>query len=193
MSEDERKETEKPPSDAGRELKPDELVAVAHAVRTRGLRGEIVAESLTDFPERFDALESLIAIAPDGQLSTLALEEHWFQGDRIILKFAGYDSIETASALVGYEFAVHESERVLLPEDEFYDWELAGCLVQTVGGEEIGRVREVLKTGGVELLVVDSVTKGREHLIPLAEDICVEIDVQRKLIKVDAPEGLLEF
>jgi 16S rRNA processing protein RimM len=193
MSEDEQQQKGAPLSGAGRELKPDELVAVAHAVRTRGLRGEIVAESLTDFPERFDALESLIAIAPDGQLQTLALEEHWFQGDRVILKFAGYDSIETASALVGYEFAVHESERVQLPEDEFYDWELAGCMVRSVAGEEIGLVRGVMKTGGVELLVVDNAAEGREHLIPLAEDICVEIDVKRKLIKVDAPEGLLEF
>jgi 16S rRNA processing protein RimM len=193
MSEDEQQQADEPSSDAGRELQADELVAVAHAVRTRGLRGEIVAESLTDFPERFEGLERLIAIAPDGKLSTLALEEHWFQGDRVILKFAGYDSIETASALVGYEFAVHESERVLLPEDEFYDWELAGCLVQSVEGEEIGLVREVMKTGGVELLVVDNAGTGREHLIPLAEEICVEIDVKRKLIKVDAPEGLLEF
>jgi 16S rRNA processing protein RimM len=193
MSEDEQQQKGEQVPGAGRELKPDELVAVAHAVRTRGLRGEIVAESLTDFPERFDELESLIAVAPDGKLQTLALEEHWFQGDRVILKFAGYDSIETASALVGYEFAVHESERVLLPEDEFYDWELAGCLVQSVEGEEIGIVREVMKTGGVELLVVENVAGGREHLIPLAEDICVEIDVKRKLIKVDAPEGLLEF
>jgi 16S rRNA processing protein RimM len=201
MSEDEQRETggpkssetERPESFAVGELSRDELVAVARAVKTRGIRGEIVAESLTDFPERFDSLESLIAVAPDGGLSILALEEHWFHGSRVILKFAGYDSIETASALVGYEFAVHESERVQLPEDQYYDWELAGCLVQNIEGEEIGRVREVMRTGGVELLVVDNEAAGREHLIPLAEAICVEIDKERKLIKVDAPEGLLEF
>jgi 16S rRNA processing protein RimM len=176
------------------ELSRDELVAVARAVRTRGIRGEVVAESLTDFPERFEGLETLIAIAPDGKLSTLSLEEHWFQGDRVILKFAGYDSPEEARALVNYEFAVHESERVELPEDQFYDWELAGCLVQNTEGEEIGRVREVMRTGGVELLVVDSAGEaGREHLIPLAEEICVEIDIAQKLIRVDLPEGLLEF
>lgn len=178
---------------AGGELNVAELVAVAHAVKTRGLRGEIVADLLTDFPERFAELESLIAIWPDGKLRTLALEEHWFHGERVVLKFAGFDSIETASALVGCEFAVHESERVELDEDEFYDWELAGCLVQSVEGEEIGRVREVMRTGGVELLVIDNEATGREHLIPLAEDICVEINVKDKLIKVDAPEGLLEF
>jgi 16S rRNA processing protein RimM len=172
---------------------PDELIAVAHAVKTTGLLGELVADLLTDFPERFEGLENLIAVAPDGKRMTLTLEEHWFQSGRIILKFAGYDSIEDASALIGYEFAVLEAERVELPEDEFYDWELQGCRVESVEGEEIGRVREVLRTGGVEVLVVDNDATKREHLIPLAEEICVEIDVEQKLIRVDAPEGLLEF
>lgn len=172
----------------------DELVAVARGVRTRGLRGEIVGELLTDFPERFENLERLIAVGADGSRTSLVLEEHWFQAKRIILKFAGYDSIEAASALIGLEFAVPEHERVQLPEDEFYDWELQGCLVETIAGEEIGRVREVLRTGGAaEVLLIDNEQTGREHLIPLAESICVEINVERKLIRVDAPEGLLEF
>jgi 16S rRNA processing protein RimM len=181
------------PLKTGAQPEAGELVAVAVAVKTRGLRGEIVAELLTDFPERFAGLEKLIAVRPDGSRTTLVLEDHWFQGKRIILKFAGYDSIEEAGALVGYEFAVPEAERVELPEDEFYEWELVGCLVETVEGEEIGRVREVLHTGGVEVLVIDNAAKKREHLIPLAESICVEINVERKLIRVDAPEGLLEF
>jgi 16S rRNA processing protein RimM len=182
----------------GRESEPDasseeELVAVARAVRVRGLRGELVAELLTDFPERFEKLERLIAVAPGGERKVLALEEHWFQSGRIVLKFAGYDSPEAASALVGSELAVPEGERVELPEDEFYDWELAGCVVETVSGERIGRVREVMRTGAVDMLVVEGEHTGREHLIPLAEAICVEIDVESKLIRVDVPEGLLEF
>jgi 16S rRNA processing protein RimM len=172
----------------------DELIAVAKAVRTRGLRGEIVAELLTDFPERFDGLEELISVAPGGKRQPLSLEEHWFQGARVILKFAGFDSIDAASALIGCEFAVPESERVELDEDEFYDWELVGCRVETIEGEQLGLVREVLRTGGgAVVLVIENAATKREHLIPLAETICVEIDIENKLIRVDPPEGLLEF
>jgi 16S rRNA processing protein RimM len=171
-----------------------ELIAVAKAVRTRGLRGEVVAELLTDFPERFEGLEELISVAPGGKRQTLSLEEHWFQGARVILKFAGFDSPEAASALVGCEFAVPESERVELDDDEFYDWELIGCRVETIEGEQLGLVREVLRTGGgAVVLVIENDATGREHLIPLAETICVEIDIENKLIRVDPPEGLLEF
>jgi ribosomal 30S subunit maturation factor RimM len=49
-----------------------------------------------------------------------------------------------------------------------------------------------MRTGGVELLaVVDP--DGREMLIPMATDICVEIDVENKLVRIDPPEGLLEL
>ena len=171
----------------------DDLVAVARAIKTRGIHGEVVAELLTDFPERFEGLENLIAVGRDGRRTRLSLEDHWFHGGRIVLKFAGYDSIEAASALVGCEFAVPEAERVDLEEDEFYDWELAGCLVETIEGEQLGVVREVMRTGGVELLVVENEATGREYLIPLAESICVRVDVEGKLIRVDPPEGLLEF
>lgn len=171
----------------------EELVAVAQVVRVRGLRGEVVADLLTDFPERFDGLERLIAVRPDGRRETLVLEEHWLQARRIVLKFAGYDSIEAAGALVGYELTVPEAERVKLPADEFYDWELSGCRVETIAGEHVGPVRTVMHTGATDLLVVDGAATGREHLIPLAEDICIEIDIERKLIRIDAPEGLLEF
>jgi 16S rRNA processing protein RimM len=69
---------------------------------------------------------------------------------------------------------------------------LEGCRVETVEGREVGTVREVLHTGGeAPVLVIRD--DGVENLIPLAESICVEIDVGRKLIRVDAPEGLLEF
>ncbi len=170
----------------------EELVAVALVVRTRGLRGEVIAQLLTDFPERFDGLEQLIAVSPGGGRETFKLERHWFQKGRVVLKFAGVDSIEEAEALVGRELAVPERERVPLEDDEFYDWELQGCEVRTVEGEQLGRVTEVMRTGGVEMLAVKD-ERGREYLIPLAEEICVEIDVERKRITVDAPEGLLEF
>ncbi len=109
----------------------------------------------------------------------------------MILKLAGYDDVETAKELVGVEFAVPESERVELPEDHYYDWELEGCVVK-VGGESIGKVKSVIKTGGVEiLLIVDE--NDKERLIPLADSIVVEIDPVGKTIVVDPPEGLLDL
>ena len=169
----------------------EELVAIAKLSKTRGLRGEIVADVLTDFPERFDDLETVIALLPNGTRRELKIERFFFQKGRIVLKFAGLDSIETAETLRGAEICVPESEAVELDADEFFDWELENCEVETVEGEKIGRVKELLRTGGTEVLVVAGAEK--EYLIPFAETICPEVDIENKLIRVDLPEGLLEF
>lgn len=169
----------------------EDLVAIAKITKTRGLRGEVVADVLTDFPERFDDLERVYALDGATEISELTLEKFWFQKDRIILKFAGYDSVEQAETLRDCEICIPETEAVALESDEYFDWQLEDCAVETVEGERIGRVKEIMRTGGTEILVVENDEK--EYLIPFAEAICIEVDVENKLIRVDAPEGLLEF
>jgi 16S rRNA processing protein RimM len=170
----------------------DDLIIVARAVRTRGLKGELIADILTDFPERFERVSELTGVSPSGERKQLELENHWFQNDRMVLKFAGYDSIDSAKMLVGFELGVPEADRVELAEDEFYDWELEGCLVETKLGQAVGQVREVMRTGGVELLVVEN-EEHRETFVPMVASIVVEIDVAGKKILIDPPEGLLDL
>ena len=173
------------------EADPSELVVIARAVKPRGLKGEIVAELLTDFPERFEDVEELVVVSPSGERENRQLEDFWFQNERVILKLAGCDHVETAKELVGFEFAVPESERVALPEDQYYDWELEGCTVK-VDDETIGTVRSVIRTGGTEILQIAD-ENGSEQLVPLVDSIVVEIDTAGKLIVVDPPEGLLDL
>lgn len=179
-------------SEEQKEFTNNEPVIIARAVRTRGLRGELVAELLTDFPERFGETAALIAICPAQPARMVELEAHWFQSKRVILKLTGVDSIEAAEAFVGCNFGVPETEATALGADEYYDWQLEGCRVETVDGVLLGLVREVLHTGGVPVLLIEGEGK-REHLVPLAKTICTEIDTAGRLIRVDAPEGLLDL
>ena len=169
----------------------DDLIAIARIVRPRGLRGEVVAEVLTDFPERFEGLKGVTLIQPDSGREEKKIESFWFQNGRVVLKFEGLNSIEDVERLRDSEVCVTEAESVELEEDEFFDWQLTGCRVETAGGERIGEVREVMRTGGTEILVVENV--DREYLIPFANSICTDVDVDAKVIKIDPPEGLLEF
>ena len=166
------------------------LVAVAKVVKPRGIKGEVACDLLTDFPERFDGLEDVIAVLDDSTRRELKIEDHWFQQGRLVLKFAGVDSMDDAEPLRNADICVTETQAVELEEGEFFDCQLAGCEVETIQGVEIGTVSELMRTGGTEILVV----KGeKEYLIPFAEAICVEVDIENKRITVDPPEGLLDF
>ena len=148
-----------------------------------------MAEVLTDFPERFEGLEKVTAVLGE-ERRDLKIENAWFQNERIVLKFEGIDSIEAGEELRDAEICIPESDAVDLDEGEFFDWQLEGCVAATVAGETLGTVKELMRTGGTEILVVEG---DREYLIPFAESICTEVDVENKRIVVDPPEGLLAF
>ena len=167
-----------------------ELVAIARIVRTRGLKGELVAEILTDFPERFEDLETVIGLAADGNRRELKLENHWFQKNRVVLKFEGFDTIESAEALLHLEICVPEDEVVELENDEYFDWQLEGCTV-IADGTEIGTVTGVMRAGGSENLEVSNGVKN--YLIPFVSAICTDVDIENKVIRAEVPEGLLDL
>lgn len=171
----------------------DRLVAVARAVKARGLSGEIEADLLTDFPERFADVSQLIAVASDGKRTVVELESYRFHQARVVLKLAGYDNVESARELVGHEFAVPEAHRVQLPAGHYYNWELENFAVETVKGAPVGHVREVMRIGdGIEMLVVEN-DQQHEHLIPMVQSIVIDIDLARRRIQIDPPEGLMEL
>lgn len=169
----------------------EDLVAIAKVTKARGLRGEVVADVLTDFPERFEETASVQMLLPGGVKRQLKIEKFWFQKDRIILKFESVDRVEDAEELRGAEVCIPESEAVDLEEDEYFDWELEGCEVTTVSGEKLGTVKELMRTGGIANLVIEG--DAKEYLIPFAGAICIDVDIDTKKIVVDPPEGLLEF
>ena len=118
---------------------------------------------------------------------------HFMRGlDVAIDQPLGYDDVDRAKELVGYDFAVPESDRVPLEEDEFYDWELEGCTVK-IGDKSIGQVRSVMRTGGAAAVLVVTDDSGREQLVPLAAEIVVSIDKAARVILIDPPEGLLDL
>lgn len=169
----------------------EDLIAIAKIAKPRGLKGELVADLLTDFPERFEGLENVLAVFPEGERREMKIENAWFQNGRIVLKFEDFDSIESSELLRNAMICVAESEAIELDAGEYFDWQLEGCNVETVEGEEIGKVRGVMRTGGTENLVVAG--SDKEMLIPFANAICVEVDIENKRIIVNPPDGLLEF
>jgi 16S rRNA processing protein RimM len=112
----------------------------------------------------------------------------------VVIKFSGVDSIASASRLKGRHVLILAEERMPLPPNQYYLWELQGCRVVTERQGrrvEVGTVTDIEPTGGVDVLHV--ATSRGEVLIPLAQAICTKIDTQAKTIWIDPPEDLLDL
>ena len=175
-------------------MEPDtqpSFIAIARIARTRGNRGEVLADLYTDFPDRFDALKDVWLELGEKPRRHMALEESWEHKGRRVLKFAGIDSISAAEDLVGSWVVIPMDRAVPLPEGTYFDHDLAGCTVQDAAGNRLGVVREVLRIAGNTQLVVEHA--GGEYMIPAVESICLEVSVKEKRILVNLPEGLMDL
>jgi 16S rRNA processing protein RimM len=169
-----------------------EDIVIAKVVKARGIRGEVACDLFTDFPEQFRDLKVATVAMPNGERLALEIESHWFHKERVILKFAGFNSMNAAETLIGGRLVIDESHRARLREREFFEYDLVGSEVVTTSGIRCGVVTSLLQTGGAVVLVVEG-AGAREHMIPFVDDICISVDTDRKLITVDPPEGLLDL
>jgi 16S rRNA processing protein RimM len=173
------------------------FVLLARLVRTQGRHGELIAEILTDFPERFSERPHVWLLSPDAKAAPreATIERHWPHKGRIVLKFAGIDSISDAAALSGWHVAIPADQRALLADDAVYVADLIGCHVideaaDSDGAVDLGPVLGVERGegGAPDLLVVQH--DKEELLIPFAKSLIVQIDLAAKVLRMRLPAGL---
>jgi 16S rRNA processing protein RimM len=167
------------------------FIAVARIVKTRGIRGEVLAEIHSDFPARFQYLREVWLEWPDRGRFLVTLENSWEHKGRQVLKVSGIDSVEEAERLVGAWVEVESRHAVALPEGAYFDHDLIGCVLRTPSGEPVGIVKEIMRIAGNHQLVVEG--KHGNYLVPASAGICKEVSVERKEILVDLPEGLMDL
>lgn len=165
-------------------------VAVARIIKPHGLRGEVVLESLTDVEGRLETTQAFLLVSEGGPARQLFVESRRFFGGRHVLRFRGIETLTEAEKIRGMTLAVPESEIGPLPENHYFIHQLVGMKVRLKDGKELGTVRNVIMTGGVDVLEIGD--RG-EHLVPFAEGICVEVNLEEKLLIIDPPEGLLHL
>lgn len=112
--------------------------------------------------------------------------------DRLVLKLEGVDSPTAAAELGGMAVFAPADEVPALPDGEYWMARLRGMDVVDPRGGHLGRVEDVLETGGTDLLSVKD-DAGREVLVPLARQIVLAVSEDARSIVVDLPEGLAEL
>jgi 16S rRNA processing protein RimM len=184
---------------------PQQWVWLARIRCPQGRKGEVFADILTDFPEKFADRRRLWLI-PDPDLPRAKsnplpreaeLQAHWLHKGGIVLHFAQSNSISDAETLAGLIVAIPMAERAPLDADAVYIADLVGCALFDVAGAlpvEVGRIEDVDRTAGpVALLVVIPAGSEDEILIPFAKSYLRRIDLAAKRVEMALPDGLVDL
>jgi 16S rRNA processing protein RimM len=174
-----------------------DFITLALVVKTQGRRGEVAVELQSDVPERFAAGMRLLALAktpPEMQdlRRELQVEDLWPHKGMLVLKFAGVDSISDAETLVGAELQVPRGQRAELETGWTYISDLVGCVVLDQG-REVGRIEDVQFGAGEAPLLIVSSAAGKKFDVPFAEAYLEALDVARRQVRMNLPEGMLEI
>lgn len=171
-----------------------QFVTIARVRKTQGRAGEVLAELLTDFPERFDDRKRLYLLDERNQRRELELEDHWFHKGAVVLKFAGIGGINDAEQLLRAEVQIRYEDRTPLEEGAVYVSDLVGCEIFEISGPQprrVGLVQDVNFSAGEAPLL--EVKGDREYLIPYAGSYLRKLDLAARRIELALPEGMLEL
>lgn len=184
---------------------PADWVWLARIRRPQGRKGEVFAEILTDFPEKF-AERRQLWLLPEGVTAfrstadnpsprQIQLANHWLHKGGVVLHFAGVDSISAAETLTGMIVAIPREERAALGEDEFYIADLVGCLLVDVANSEATNVGVIVNVergmGPVPMLIVEAASG--ELLVPFVKSYLRRIDLDTRRVEMALPEGLADL
>lgn len=170
----------------------DALVLVGRVARAHGNKGQVIVNPETDFPEeRFQAGKTLFTRGSSGAPESRIITASRFHQGRPVLGLEGVTTMDDAEALAGAELRVPETDLVDLPQGSYYHHDLIGCEVKRRDGTVVGAVKAIEGPMAGSTLVVDG--RHGEVLIPLASEICVTIDPQKRVIVIEPPEGLVEL
>jgi len=131
------------------------MALVGRIARAHGIRGQVIVNPETDFPEdRFQPGAELF-IERDGRIEALKVTSARFHGARPVIGIDGVETMNDAGTLAGRELRVPVERLAALPADTFYRHDLVGCVVETRDGTRIGPVTDVEGSMTGSRLVVD--------------------------------------
>ncbi len=172
-------------------MKEEDLINIGKIVGTYGYQGMVRIMPLTDFPERFKKLKTVI-LWKNGKGSKVVVEAARSYKESYLLKLQGIDSMEAAKDYRNALLKIDESQLYPLPAGQYYHFQLLGLAVYDEEKGLLGELTEVLETGANDVYVVQSPEYG-EILLPAIKDVIREVNLEAKTMRVKLLPGLIDF
>ncbi len=160
------------------------LVVIGRVVKPFGIKGQIL---ISPFTESYEAFErSDVLVFGDVPVKILSMRIH--KGN-VLATLEGFQSPEKAGELRGRLVKTNSSNLPPKAEDEYYWFELIGLNVSTVDGRDLGTVTALTPTGANDVLHVQGAYG--EILLPMIDDVVLDINIESGAMLVDPLEGLI--
>jgi 16S rRNA processing protein RimM len=164
-----------------------EYLVVGFLRRPHGVKGEILMDVHTDFPER---LKTGITVFVGESYQPMVIASLRYHASGLLVRFRGIKSPEEAGLYRNTWVYVPVANRPELPEGEYYHHQLIGLNVVTDEGRDLGVLVDILETGANDVYVIRAVD-GNEVLLPAIPPVVLEIKLADRQMCVRLLDGLI--
>jgi 16S rRNA processing protein RimM len=169
--------------------KNTEWATIGKVVALFGLQGELKVISMSDIPDRFAELEVIYTAPGHTPYRIGSVRPH--KGDMVVLKLVGIDDANAAEALRNVNLEIPVEELAKLPPNSYYQHDILGLKVLKLNGQEVGKIVDIMPTGGNDVYVVKT-PSGGQALIPAVKAVVKQVDLLRHVMYIDPIKGLLD-
>lgn len=171
-------------------IRPEEVYCIGKFTRTHGVQGEMALSFTDDVFDRVDC--PYLVCDMDGILVPFFIEEYRFKSNSVaLIKFERIDTSEDAAIFTNKEvyFPKFYAEQA---EDGEYSWQyFIDFTAEDANHGYLGTLVAVDESTINTLFIVER-PNGEELLIPAQEDFIEKLDHDKRIIKFNLPDGLLE-
>lgn len=157
-----------------------EFLAVGHLMRPHGVKGEIIMDILTDFPQRLR--KGKVVYAGEAHRS-LTIESVRKNDPFLLLRFEEFSDRDQVAKLTNAILYVKADELPQLPEGKYYHHQLLGLRVIDETDAELGVLTQILETGANDVYLITT-PDGHEILIPAIESVILVVDLDRRIMRI---------
>jgi 16S rRNA processing protein RimM len=171
----------------------EDFLLIGEVAGVHGVKGDLKISSYADSFAIFKPGSQVIVISPEGGEKVYTIKGAKPYSKSILLSFKGIDNRSSAEALIGAELLIEKTNLPELEEETYYWFDVIGLSVFTVEGEFVGQIDSIIPTGSNDVYVVKDPKRGLkyERLIPALKSVIRSIDLKKKTMRVNLPEGLL--
>lgn len=168
----------------------DNYFYLGKIIKPNGYKGKVNAYLDTDEPGLYAELKMLY-LSINGMPVPYFIEDIHIINNKAVFKFQDVNTIEKAESLSQTELYLPLSDLPPLSGNKFYYHEVKGFKITDEQHGDLGDIRQVLEYPNQAVFQVFK--NEKEILIPINNDIIRHVDRQKKQIRIEAPEGLIEI
>jgi 16S rRNA processing protein RimM len=172
-------------------MNKDEFYYLGKILKTYGNKGHVLAFLDVDDPLEYQQLEFIYIGVDDDRIPFAIKSVELRPKNQAILLLEDTHTADDAEIYEGKELYLPVSQLPKLQGNKFYYHEIVGFRVidKTLG--DIGIMKSVMDLPRQSLLQIQQGNK--EILIPLTDEILLNVDRIKKELLIDAPEGLIDI